>query len=133
MSSSFLQLGNLAAVLVLACSPGFAQSVTPMRGETRSVVSTFAIRILVGNPYANLQVFGVRVYDDKFLPVNAHISLPTVRLAAQASRSVLVIIPFEAAPFRKVRVCAEGLFQEKNSSMLRTQVCGRFLATYVGK
>jgi len=119
------------AGLALA-TPSFAQSVTPMRGESRSMMDRFAIRVVVGNPYGKMQNFNVRVYDEKFFPVAAHVSPPVARLGPNGTRSVLVIVPFEGAPARRVRICAEGLFGIENSSQLRTQVCGKFLATHLG-
>jgi hypothetical protein len=118
--------------LVLAAAPACAQSVTPMRGEPRSLVETFAVRLVVGNPYPSQQVFAVRVYDDHFYPVDARVSLLLVKLPPKGSRSVLVAVPFDGAKTRKVRICAEGLFGTATSSKLRTQVCGKFLATHLG-
>lgn len=92
----------------------------------------FAIRIVVGNPYKDMQYFNVRVYDEKFYPVAAQVSQPVAKLGPNGTRSVLVVVPFNGAPTRRVRICAEGLFGIENSSQLRTQVCGKFLATHLG-
>lgn len=103
-----------------------------MRGEPRSVMDSFAVRIVVGNPYKVKQRFEVRVYDEKFYPVAAQVSPPVAKLGPNGTRSVLVVVPFEGAVKRRVRICAEGLFGTEATSQLRTQVCGKFLATHVG-
>lgn len=120
------------AGLAAMTSASLAQSVTPMRGEPRSVAEHFAIRILVGNPYPQKQTFAVNVYDDKFYPVNASISLPQVTIPGMGSRSVVVVVPFDGMPMRRVRICAEGIFGTDGGSKLRTQVCGKYQATHVG-
>ena len=132
MNSFPAAIVGFLAGLILAGSQGIAQSVTPMRGEPRSVVDTFAVRLIVGNPYEQKQFFTVRVYDEKFYPVAATVSLPVVKLSPKGTRSVLVVVPFDGAPTRRVRICAEGLFGTENTSKLRTQVCGKFLATHIG-
>ncbi len=109
-----------------------AQSVTPMRGEPRSVAENFAIRILVGNPYPQKQTFAVRVYDDKFFPVDANISLSELTIPGLGSRSVVVVVPFGGMAKRRIRICAEAIFGTDGGSKLRTQVCGKYLATHVG-
>ena len=126
------KLALALAVLVATPSASLCQSVTPMRGTSRSVVETFAVRIVVGNPYPQQQTFAVKVYDDKFFPIAAEVSLPFLKLPAQGSRTVLVMVPFDGMQNRKVRICAEGLFGTAESSKLRTQVCGKFLATHIG-
>lgn len=118
--------------LALATTTAVAQSVTPMRGEPRSVMDSFAVRIVVGNPYKEKQKFAVRVYDEKFYPVAAHVSPPVAKLGPNGTRSVLVVVPFDGAVKRRVRICAEGLFGTEATSQLRTQVCGKFLATHIG-
>lgn len=117
---------------MLAASVSAAQSVTPMRGEPRSFTDSFAVRVVVGNPYKQRQYFDVRVYDEKFYPVAARVSPPVAKISPNGTRSVLVVVPFDGAPNRRVRICAEGLFGSERTSQLRTQVCGKFLATHIG-
>lgn len=124
---------HIVAGLAAMTSASLAQSVTPMRGEPRSVAEDFAVRILVGNPYAQKQTFSVNVYDDKFYPVNARVSLPQVTIPGMGSRSVVVVVPFDGMPMRRVRICAEGIFGADGGSKLRTQVCGKYQATHVGQ
>lgn len=118
--------------LAALTSASLAQSVTPMRGEPRSVAESFAIRILVGNPYPQKQTFAVNVYDDKFYPVDANISLPQVTIPGMGTRSVVVVVPFDGMTMRRIRICAEGIFGTDGGSKLRTQVCGKYQATHVG-
>jgi hypothetical protein len=109
-----------------------AQSVTPMRGLSKSFADVFAVRLIVGNPYKRAVSFEVKVYDENFVPVDAMISAPVLRIGAQDTKQVTVRIPFLDGAQRKVRVCAEGLFGTQNKSAVRTQVCGRFLGQRVG-
>jgi hypothetical protein len=44
---------------------------------------------------------------------------------------VLVVVPFEGKPDRRVRVCAESVPFANQPTRIRTQVCGRFLARRV--
>ena len=120
------------AGLVAMNAASLAQSVTPMRGEARSFAEDFAIRIVVGNPYQNKQMFAVRVYDDKFYPVEAQVTYSEVTIPASGSKSVVVVVPFEGMTTRRVRVCAEGMFGKENEQRLRTQVCGKYQGTRVG-
>lgn len=101
-----------------------------MRGVSRSFDEQFAVRIVVGNPYTSLQDFAVRVYDQNFETVEAKVSRPIVRVPPGDTRSVTVIVAFDGAVNRKVRVCAEGLFPGENNTAIRTQVCGRFLGQH---
>jgi hypothetical protein len=123
---------TILATLAAMNAASFAQSVTPMRGQARSFADSFAIRIIVGNPYKNKQVFSVRVYDDKFYPVEAQVTFSEVTIPAEGSKSVVVMVPFDGMTVRKVRVCAEGMFGKANEQRLRTQVCGKYLGTRVG-
>lgn len=95
-------------------------------------MESFAVRIVVGNPYKEKQHFEVRVYDENFYPVAAHVSPAIAKLSPNGTRTVLVVVPFDGALKRRVRICAEGLFGTETTSQLRTQVCGKFLATHVG-
>lgn len=101
-----------------------------MRGVARSFDEQFAVRIVVGNPYTSLQDFAVRVYDQNFELVEATISRPIVRVPPGDTRAVTVIVSFDGAVNRKVRVCVEGSFPGDNNTAIRTQVCGRFLGQH---
>jgi hypothetical protein len=123
----------LLACATLGVSPvAQAQSVTPMRGVSKSFTDAFAVRLTVGNPYQRAVQFDVRVYDENFEPVEAFVSPIVLRIGARDAKQVTVRIPFLGQGQRKVRVCAEGLFGTDNKSALRTQVCGRFLGQLVG-
>jgi hypothetical protein len=129
---------NKVSALALVCAAlalgeaAQAQSVTPMRGVTKSFTDVFAVRLTVGNPYERAVNFEVRVYDENFEPVEAFVSQPVIRIGARDTKQVTVRVPFMGQGQRKVRVCAEGLFGMQNKSTVRTQVCGRFLGQLVG-
>jgi hypothetical protein len=122
---------GLASAL-LADSFALAQSITPMRQVVRSFANDFAVRVTVGNPYPRRVAFEVKVYDETFKPIAARINFPVVKIAANDTRMVTVVVPFNENPQRKIRICAEGLFGADTGSKVRTQVCGRFLAQHVG-
>ncbi len=129
---------NKFSALLLVCAVlahgevAQAQSVTPMRGVSKSFTDVFAVRLTVGNPYQRAVNFEVKVYDENFEPVEAFVSPQVLRIGATDTRQVTVRIPFLGQGQRKVRVCAEGLFAMKNKTSVRTQVCGRFLGQLVG-
>jgi hypothetical protein len=121
-----------SAIAASSANFGMAQSITPMRQVVRSFADDFALRVTVGNPYPVRLAFEVKVYDEAFRPIAARVNLPVVRISANDTRIVTVVVPFENEPQRKVRICAEGLFGGTTGSKVRTQVCGRFLAQHVG-
>ena len=102
-----------------------------MRGEVRSFTDQFAIRVFPANPYPRRIQVEVKVYDENFAPINAAVMPQAVMLAPEDNRSVMVLVPFEGKTERRVRICAESIPFENKSTRLRTQVCGRFLATRV--
>lgn len=104
-----------------------AQSMTPMRGEVRSVSDHFAVRVFPSNPYADRIKIEVRVYDQNFYEVPAEVSPPSFSLAAGASRRVTVMVPFDGMPDRKVRICTESIPFPNQQTNIRTQICGKFL------
>lgn len=118
----FLSSVNLAA----------AQSLSPMRGEVRSFTDRFAVRVQVGNPYERNMKFDMTVYDKDFYPVPFS-SIPSeLTIAGGATRQVVIVVPFEGQRERRVRICVESVAYKGNSTRVRTQVCGKFLAhTYV--
>ena len=118
----------LAAGLTAALSPVVAtgQSMTPMRGEVRSFTDAFAVRVFPGNPYNQRIRVEVHVYDQDFQPVDAKITPSTFLLAGQASRPVLVVVPFDGANERKVRICTESIPFPSEQTQIRAQICGKF-------
>lgn len=103
-----------------------AQSMTPMRGEVRSFSNAFAVRVFPGNPYDQRIRVEVHVYDQDFLPIDAQISPSAFLLAGQASRPVLVVVPFDGANERKVRICTESIPFPGEQTQIRAQICGKF-------
>jgi len=122
------KVGILAAVLAIALSPLAAtgQSMTPMRGEVRSFTDAFAVRVFPGNPYDQRIRVEVHVYDQDFQPVAARITPSAFLLAGQASRPVLVVVPFDGATERKVRICTESIPFPSEQTQIRAQICGKF-------
>jgi len=120
----------LAATLAAlgAAHPAPAQSMTPMRGEVRSLTDSFAVRVFPSNPYGHPIRVEIRVYDQDFAPVDAaRVSANPLMLGANASRPVIVAVPFEGEPERKVRVCAESIPFPNSQSQVRAQICGKFI------
>jgi len=103
-----------------------AQSMTPMRGEVRSFSNAFAVRVFPGNPYDQRIRVEVHVYDQDFQPIDAQISPSAFLLAGQASRPVLVVVPFDGANERKVRICTESIPFPGEQTQIRAQICGKF-------
>ena len=132
MSKTLYFLATVCAFAISADGCAQAQSLTPMRKVVRSFANEFAVRVTVGNPYASPVAFEVKVYDEAFRPIPARVNFPVLKIAANDTRMVTVVVPFGDGPQRKVRICAEGLFGTDKGSKVRTQVCGRFLAQHVG-
>ena len=122
------KLAIVVAGLTAALSPIAAtgQSMTPMRGEVRSFTDAFAVRVFPGNPYDQRIRVEVHVYDQDFQPVDAKITPSTFLLAGQASRPVLVVVPFDGASERKVRICTESIPFPSEQTQIRAQICGKF-------
>lgn len=99
---------------------------TPMRGEVRSFTDAFAVRVFPGNPYDKRIRVEVHVYDQDFQPIEAQISPSAFLLAGQASRQVLVVVPFDGASERKVRICTESIPFPGEQTQIRAQICGKF-------
>ncbi|MCB1506995.1 MAG: hypothetical protein KDJ47_18675 [Hyphomicrobiaceae bacterium] len=109
-----------------------AQSLTPMRGELVSTTDSFALRLFAGNPYHHRMRVEFRVYDADFAPVRADVR-PAIRMLGGGGKAgVLVIVPFEGARERRVRVCVESIPFPQQTTRVRTQICGKFLARRVG-
>ncbi|WP_027037703.1 hypothetical protein [Mesorhizobium ciceri] len=118
----------LATALAIGLAPiaANAQSMSPMRGEINSFTDVFAVRIFPANPYDRKIRVEIHVYDQDFQPVDARISPNVFQLASQASRSVLVVVPFDGAAERKVRICTESIPFPNQQTQIRAQICGKF-------
>ncbi len=122
-------LGVLAGTLALALSPSLvtAQALSPMRGTVKSYTDSFAVRVFPANPYEHRIRIEMRVYDQDFNPVDARISPANFTLGGRMARPVNVLISFEGARERKVRVCAESIPFPGKTSNIKAQICGKFL------
>ncbi|TGT57556.1 hypothetical protein EN813_036575 [Mesorhizobium sp. M00.F.Ca.ET.170.01.1.1] len=117
----------LTAAIIVGLPPAAtAQSMTPMRGEVQSFTDAFAVRVFPGNPYDKRIRVEVHVYDQNFQPIPAEISPKAFLLAGQASRPVLVVVPFDGATERKVRICTESIPFPGEQTQIRAQICGKF-------
>lgn len=112
----------------MASLPAASQSMSPMRGVVTSFTDAFAVRIYPANPYKHHIRVEVRVYDQNFAPVAAQVIPPAFQLGGQASRPVLVIVPFDGTTSRKVRICTESVPFPGQQTQIKAQICGKFLA-----
>ena len=121
---------RIAAVIafLLAALPALGQSMSPMRGVVTAYADVFAVRVYPSNPYGHRIRVEVRVYDQEFQPVRARVTPSSFMLGAEASRPVLVVVPFEGAASRKVRICTESVPFPDQQTQIRAQICGKFLA-----
>ena len=119
---------TLAAALAVGLIPvaAAAQSMSPMRGEVNSFTDVFAVRVYPANPYDQKIKVEIHVYDQDFQPVDARISPNMFQLGSQASRPVLVVVPFGGAAERKVRICTESIPFPNQQTQIRAQICGKF-------
>lgn len=122
-----LQALAASAALAVLCLPALSQSMSPMRGEVASFTDTFAVRVFPANPYGHRIKVSVRVYDQNFNPVAARVTPRDFMLSAEVSRPVLVIVPFEGATQRKVRICTESVPFPGEQTQIKAQICGKFL------
>ena len=120
--------GTLATALAVGLIPAAAaaQSMSPMRGEVNSFTDVFAVRVFPANPYDQKIKVEIHVYDQDFQPVDARIAPAAFQLGAQASRPVLVVVPFGGAAERKVRICTESIPFPNQQTQIRAQICGKF-------
>ncbi len=124
MKANFL----LPLVTAAMLSPvALGQSMSPMRGEVTSFTDAFAVRVFPANPYNTKIRVDVRVYDQNFQPVKADVAPNSFMLGAEASRPVLVVIPFDGASERKVRICTESVPFPNEQTQIKAQICGKFL------
>ena len=118
----------IALSAALLCgTAAWSQSMSPMRGEVASFSDAFAVRVFPANPYNKKIRIDVRVYDQNFQPVAARIAPDSFMLGAEASRPVLVVIPFDGATERKVRICTESVPFPNEQTQIKAQICGKFL------
>jgi len=129
MSRRLAVAGFVVAYAAGFAGPSPAQSMSPMRGEVTSFTDVFAVRVFPANPYGRPIGVEIRVYDQDFAPVAATVMPGSFTLAAGASRSVLVVVPFAGAAARKVRICTESVPFPDNQTRIRAQICGKFIAT----
>ncbi|GLS29847.1 hypothetical protein SAMN04488498_110113 [Mesorhizobium albiziae] len=127
-----LQQRFLAAGLAVSISgtAAFAQSMSPMRGEVASFTDAFAVRVFPANPYEHRIKVEIRVYDQDFRPVQARVAPSDFMLGGQASRPVLVVVPFDGAATRKVRICTESVPFPGEQTQIKAQICGKFLGQH---
>jgi hypothetical protein len=120
----------IAAVgLAIALSlPASAQSLSPMRQVVTSFTDEFAIRVFPKNPYRHRIRMEVRVYDQNFRLIPAHVSPKVMLMGAGSSRPVTVVIPFGGKEEKRVRICAESIPFTNRPQIIKAQVCGRFYA-----
>ena len=119
--------GPLALLCVLPAAVS-AQSMSPMCGEIMSFSNAFAVRVYPANPYKQRIKISVRVYDQDFYPVkDARVSPSEFMLGGDASRPVLVVVPFNGSSERKVRICTESIPFPNDQTQIRAQICGKFL------
>ena len=122
---------TLAVALCLAVAVvgrAEAQSISPTLGEVRSFTHEFALRVKAENHDRAGALIVMRAYDSRFRPIRASFSHASFRLGAGNSRRVTVVIPFEGARERYVRVCAERLPRRLGAHTIRTRTCGKYRA-----
>ena len=125
--TSVLRLLILAALATLPAFAASAQSMSPMRGEVASFTDAFAVRVFPANPYGHRIKISIRVYDQNFNPVAARVMPDDFMLGSEASRPVLVVVPFDGAATRKVRICTESVPFPGEQTQIKAQICGKFL------
>jgi hypothetical protein len=124
----FCRMLAAVAAIGIASSAASAQSMTPMRGEVTSFTDEFAVRVFPRNPYRHRILVAVRVYDEKFRPLEARVSPANIMLGANGSRPVTVVVGFDGARERRVRICTESIPFPDQQTRIKAQICGRFLA-----
>lgn len=126
--------GPLFVALLTACCAGAAvssaqaQSMTPMRGTIRSTSEEFALKVFPRNIYNHAIDFDVLVYDQDFRPIAATVYPSSFRVGPGGVRAVTVVVPFDGTRRRKVRVCAESIPFPQQPSVIKAQICGKFIA-----
>lgn len=124
----------ILAAMIAACAgttPAWSQSMSPMRGEIRSFADSFAVRVQPRNPYKHRINVSIRAYDADFRPIEARISPPDFSLGTGASRSVLVVVNFNGARERRVRICTESAPLAGKGVGMKAQICGKFIGHHL--
>ena len=128
-------LGCAFATLLLP-QQAAAQAMSPMRGQVKSFSDAFALKVYPANPYEHRIRVEVKVYDENFREVkDARVSPANFMLGGNSDRQVTVMVPFEGANTRKVRVCTESipfLGMSNNKTNIKAQICGKFLGERAG-
>ena len=121
----------LAGSLAISLLPSVAaaQSMSPMKAKIDSFTDSFAVRVYPANPYKHRIRVEVKVYDKDFRPIPAMVSPAEFTLGANFSRPVTVVVPFEEAKNRKVRICTEAIPFPGQKSTIKAQICGKYLGT----
>jgi len=117
-----------AAPLFAAVSFANAQAMSPMRQIITSYADQFAVKVHPKNPYGHRIRMEIKVYDQDFKLTPARVSPKTMMMAAGATRPVTVIVPFDGKLEKKIRICAESIPFANRPTIVKAQVCGRFLA-----
>ena len=104
-----------------------AQTMSPMRGNVSSFSDSFAVRVYPANPYTHRIKIEIKVYDQDFRQVDAGVTPSSFMLGSEASRGVLVVVPFDGANERKVRICTESIPFPNEQTQIKAQICGKFL------
>ena len=117
----------LPIAVALSATPAGSQSMSPMRGDVKSFSDNFAVRVYPANPYGHRIKIEVKVYDQNFQPVRARVTPSAFMLGGDASRPVLVVVPFDGADSRKVRICTESIPFPNEQTQIKAQICGKFL------
>lgn len=107
------------------------QALSPMRQVVNSTMDSFALRVTPKNPYKHRIRMEVKVYDHNFKLTPAHVSPKSFMMGAGGSRRVTVLVPFNGERQRRIRICAESIPYTNQPTLIRAQVCGRFLANRV--
>ena len=124
---SAIVAGSLAVALLPHGAA--AQSMSPMRGKVQSFTDSFAVKVYPANPYGHRIRVEMRAYDADFRPLpNVKFSTDDFTLAANASRAVTVLVPFDGVKEKRVRICTESIpFPGQAASNIKAQICGKFI------
>ena len=120
----------IAGVTAFALSPSWAQAqaMSPMRAEVKSFTDSFAVRVYPANPYQHRIRIEVKVYDQDFREIKDAVASPArFTLGSRFARPVTVVVPFDGAKSRKVRICTEAIPFPGQTTRIKAQVCGKFL------
>ena len=105
-----------------------AQSISPARAVVDAVSNVAAIRVRVRNPYSRTMQMRVEAFDRRFAPIGFRADRKVVTIPAGQSAPVLVMVPFEDATSRRVRVCVSTMAvgRKRGRAGIRARACGRY-------